>query len=669
MNTLSDPRTPSPVSATSRAPSTDSSHHPDLSNEVATLSTKLINAINHQTTLDDQLQGTRHELDAANERIAQLVAAAEEHVQMVHRGLLVKKGDVETMAKQLRTELAEERKRRETADKAKRQMDAELEDLTVNLFKDANTMVEDARRELATSERKNEQLRQQLNDTELLLFSHQEQLQDLKGVMQQMRSESDDNDIRTRISTAPSTPRLGGLDRDGQALETPNHLPNTPGTDDTFPDHPLHFSQLIRPVMRTDLQSYTEFQEMLKFSRGTPSHSRVTSLTALGISSITNGNSQPSDSPTNGSSPSLSNSPRTLPGSFASSSPRDVPLSSTFPLKDTRFYKRALTEDIEPALRLDLAPGLSWLAKRTVISSMTAGSLIVEPFTVPSKFYGPIYACSLCGEARKGDRYMRRHRFRTSDSDEAQRYPLCSYCLGRVRATCDFIGFLRMVRDGLWKAETAGDQRAAWEESVKLRERMFWSRLGGGVLPASMKSGESPGSPASTVGRRSVEFKDPERNESLDIAAIAAEDKKALVLPSADDPFHSSQKRVSIGNTLLSRPSTEINGAVDTHNSPAKAALPSAADGDARTAEAEIKAAEAEAQAADWSAEEDTVAGAQQSSLENKETLQDAMDERGSEPKADATAGAAAPAAPRKKDREAQKMESRFPITIPGAFE
>ncbi|TKA61089.1 hypothetical protein B0A49_11706 [Cryomyces minteri] len=573
------------------------------------------------------------------------------------------------MAKQLRTELAEERKRRETADKAKRQMDAELEDLTVNLFKDANTMVEDARRELAASERKNEQLRQQLNDTELLLFSHQEQLQDLKGVMQQMRSENDDNDIHTRISTAPSTPGLGGLDRDGQAFGTPNHLPNTSGTDDTLPDHPLHFSQLIRPVMRTDLQSYNEFQEMLKFSRGTPSHSRVTSLTALGVSSLTNGNSQPSDSPTNGSSPSLSNSPRTLPGSFVSSSPRDVPLSSTFPLKDTRFYKRALTEDIEPTLRLDLAPGLSWLVKRTVISSMAAGSLIVELFTVPSKFYGPIYACSLCGEARKGDRYMRRHRFRTSDSDEAQRYPLCSYCLGRVRATCDFIGFLRMVRDGLWKAETAGDQRAAWEESVRLRERMFWARLGGGVLPASMKSGESPGSPTSTVGRKSVEFNNSERSESLDIAAIAAEGKKALVLPTADDPFHSNQKRVSIGNTVLSRPSTETNGAVDTHNSPTKTALPSAADGDARTAEAEIKAAEAEAEAADRMAEGDTVAGAQQSSPENKETPRDAMGERGSEPKADATAGAAAPAAPREKDREALKKDSRLSITIPGAFE
>jgi len=49
-------------------------HHPDLSEEVATLSTKLINAINHQTFLDDTLSATRHELEAAKERIRELEA-------------------------------------------------------------------------------------------------------------------------------------------------------------------------------------------------------------------------------------------------------------------------------------------------------------------------------------------------------------------------------------------------------------------------------------------------------------------------------------------------------------------------------------------------------------------------------------------------------------------
>jgi hypothetical protein len=47
-----------------------------------------------------------------------------------------------------------------------------------------------------------------------------------------------------------------------------------------------------------------------------------------------------------------------------------------------------------------------------------------------------------------------------------------------MRVTCDFVGFLRAVRDGIWKIEDEEGEEKAWDESVKLRERMFWARLG-----------------------------------------------------------------------------------------------------------------------------------------------------------------------------------------------
>ena len=76
MNTIPDPRSATPQPPLSRHDSTDS--HPDLSQEVSTLSTKLINAINHSTMLDDSLQQTRHELEAAREKLAQLEAQVRE---------------------------------------------------------------------------------------------------------------------------------------------------------------------------------------------------------------------------------------------------------------------------------------------------------------------------------------------------------------------------------------------------------------------------------------------------------------------------------------------------------------------------------------------------------------------------------------------------------------
>lgn len=138
MNTIPDPRTPMPPSTLSRSNSTDSDMHPDLSQEVATLSTKLINAINHQTTLDDSLQQTRHELDAARERLAQFETQVKEHEQMVAMGLLVEKGVYDQMESQMMGELQEERKRRAEAEKAKRRTDGEVETLTAALFEEAN---------------------------------------------------------------------------------------------------------------------------------------------------------------------------------------------------------------------------------------------------------------------------------------------------------------------------------------------------------------------------------------------------------------------------------------------------------------------------------------------------------------------------------------------------
>ncbi|GAB7348766.1 hypothetical protein MBLNU459_g7495t1 [Dothideomycetes sp. NU459] len=514
LNTLPDPRTPSP--APPRSPSADSTHHPDLSSEVAMLSTKLINAINHQTSLDDSLQQSRQELDAARRRVAELEAQAKEHYDMLAAGLLLKKADVDATLKRMADEVTEARKQKDTSDKAKRQMDGEIEQLTSVLFEEANEMVAAARKETEATERKNAQLRSQLADTELLLASQQEQLHDLKGVMEKMSSERDETETMPHSSTAPSTPGIDTANKMGQMFDSIPMSPNASGFGDVAPDHPLRFSHLLTPVMRSDVQSYNDFAELLKTSRAvTQSHSRNSSGLAL-----TNGNGS------NSSIPSAASSSPIIPGSFSSgptSSPRDSPYAATLPaLKDNKFYKRCLVEDIEPTLRLDLAPGLSWLARRTVIGSITSGALVVEPFIPQSRFYGNAYACSLCGESRRTEAHARRHRFRTS--------------------------FLRMVRDGLWRARTEDDVKGAWEESVRLRERMFWARLGGGVVPAVVTRPESP--PA--VQHRAEESKEDGRD---------SEDSRApsLEVPRVEDPFRSrgKQQRVSIGARIIERTSSD----------------------------------------------------------------------------------------------------------------
>jgi len=316
--------------------------------------------------------------------------------------------------------------------------------------------------------------------------------------MQDMSSQRTDLETVTSASTAPSTPALDTSEHMNKIFDALHISPTSPG-DSIPPAPPNSFTQLICPVLRTDVQAYEDFQMLLEISRRSGPPSRVTSgnygrLSGLGLSNVTKDEQQQNSNrmPSNGSTSSLSASKNhstsgtpTIPQSTNSSiSSRDSPVIGTA-LKETPFYKRVLTEDIEPTLRLDTAPGLSWLARRGVIGSMCEGRTIVEPMPSNAKLYLP--PCSLCGEQGRGEKRARNHRFRTSESETAQRYPLCEYCLNRVRATCDFLGFLRMVKEGHWRTDSAHAEAMAWEESVRLRERMFWSRIGGGVIPAFFK--------------------------------------------------------------------------------------------------------------------------------------------------------------------------------------
>ena len=137
LSTLLDPRSRTMSPANDNG-SVSPSQHPDLSNEVATLSNKLINAINHQTNLDDILSETRHELEASRERVKQLEQENQEHVDMLASGILVKKAIAEVEKNRLILSLANERRRRGEIEKEKKDIEQELETLTTALFEEAN---------------------------------------------------------------------------------------------------------------------------------------------------------------------------------------------------------------------------------------------------------------------------------------------------------------------------------------------------------------------------------------------------------------------------------------------------------------------------------------------------------------------------------------------------
>ncbi|PKS12087.1 hypothetical protein jhhlp_001383 [Lomentospora prolificans] len=512
LSTLPDPRTRamSPLANGDSAVMSDGESEPQ--DEVTALSNKLIRAINHQTILDNNLTEARQELEQAHERIRQLEALTESQREMLAGDVWVRRKTIETERKAWVAKIAEEKKAKQEVEQEKRKIEHELENLTTALFEEANKMVitakEEAQRQQEAMEKKNEQLRAQVADTESLLQSQQEQLAELKLVMEQMTADRDD---QTNL-TAPSSPGCSRFDSKDQDRHLGDASLSSPFAEPVSPAYPTSFVHLIQPVLRTDLAAYEDFKLLSRASKHTRSGSRASSSSLSGINvmnlglSVSGSNTSPNGGRSHSSSPATSSIPSGV-GSVAASpngsqtpTPTATPVS-TGSLKDTKFYKRALVEDIDPTLRLDTAPGLSWLARRSVLSAMTEGTLVVEPAPssplFPSGPHPQHTPCSLCGESRKDTEYLRTHRFRTSESDSAQRYPLCAYCLGRVRSTCDFLGFLRILKDGLWRTDDADSEKAAWEESVRLREQMFWARVGGGVIPAGHPLASSSSLPVS----------------------------------------------------------------------------------------------------------------------------------------------------------------------------
>lgn len=497
MTTLPDPRsrsmTPSNMDGTATP-----QQHPDLNNEVATLSSKLIHAINHQTTLDDNLSQTRAELEQAREQIRSTEAKLAQQQEMLVGDIWIRRKSVEAEKTNLLSRVAEEKRLRLEAEQEKKRIEQELENLTTELFEEANKMVisakEDSRKEQDIVQRKNDLLRAQLADTEGLLKSQQEQLTELKHVMEQMSIDRDDQ----TATTSPSSPGFSKFDTREDDTPTSDIGSQSGLSDLIAPSYPTSFTHLLQPVLRNDINAYNDFVNLCETSRRSASRPPSGTHTGLGLGLIGSAASVSSIGiPSSASTVSLASSvgspaassftpqtPNTPASNYSGGSGASAPVP---PLKDTKFYKRVLAEDVEPTLRLDASPGLSWLARRAVIAAMSDGSLVVEPVPTTgtyAKLSKPqFYPCSLCGESRKDEEYLRMYRFRTSENSSAQRYPLCRYCLNRVRSTCDFLGFLRIVKDGHWRTDDEDAEKAAWEESVRLRENMFWARIGGGVRP------------------------------------------------------------------------------------------------------------------------------------------------------------------------------------------
>ncbi|CAN6664469.1 hypothetical protein TRVA0_036S00232 [Trichomonascus vanleenenianus] len=561
----------------------------DLSAEVTALSTRLIQAIDRQADLEDQVQVLRRELDTARRD----------------------KMSLEDTMKEMATkeEVAEAFGAKRVAEERYDRLQKDSEELSARLFEDANQRVAAANRETAMIAKRNNQLELQLTEKDTLLENMQQQLAGLKTVLQDLTEQEEQHALQDKreslnvsiaqyyqqqLMSAPSAEQSdkpsglqpSPLDRNAgvsssseqqQPSDDYYSMPSTP-TQQARGGEEYSLSSFVRPTLRLDLQAFSEFNSLSQHHKH--------------VMAIREQYGTPKSHSPPPASPGVLNTPKYhlgfsgasgLLGSSVNSTPDNSRTQYTPPsLKEFRFFKRTLSDDIEPTLRLDQSPNLSWLARRSLMAAIIEGTVVVEPISGINEGYkfggGDLYShvsvsgsgtdtpnsthlyaypqggppvatkapCKLCGESRTGSLlYARMHNLRivknsgetsvhsasnsfsggmfgitptnsntandsasiatsTSTSTSINNnnsnnnsssnnggsngedvvslgYPLCYYCLNRVRSVCDFIAFMKSVRDGVWRIDDKDkvSQMRAWEECSKLRERMFWARLGG----------------------------------------------------------------------------------------------------------------------------------------------------------------------------------------------
>ena len=152
----------------------------DLVSQVTQLNNKLVKSYDRVSDLEDELHVSASHLRNSSIKISQLELERSQHISALSTGLLVEKSHVTSELTRLMEKATEEAAQRGQAESARAAIEKELDDLSANLFNQANTMVAEARYARHVSERKTDEAENALKGAEEAVGVMQQQLQVLR---------------------------------------------------------------------------------------------------------------------------------------------------------------------------------------------------------------------------------------------------------------------------------------------------------------------------------------------------------------------------------------------------------------------------------------------------------------------------------------------------------
>ncbi|OBA23052.1 hypothetical protein METBIDRAFT_36256, partial [Metschnikowia bicuspidata var. bicuspidata NRRL YB-4993] len=428
-----------------------------LASQVTALSTQLVTEVAKLLLLEETVVLLRREQALLKTRVSALEPVESEH-----------KAARDQLAA-LQLSLAALAAQKDAAEAKNKQLEGEVEDLTASLFNEANEMVLNASREAYNYKLKNRKLIEELAEKDAIIDNLQAQLLDLKALFVQM-------DERQQLASRVATPRPA----------EPAYVPVPPV-----------LQQLLYGVrgraVRFDLPAY-----QLDFK------AFVYQLIKPGFS---------------------------------------FDLAS---LRTLKYFRRVWAEELEPCV--PVIPALTgntfmrrWTKGKSFWSVLVEGRAIIEPVAGVNETFKLTYkgvrrgsgapvalkdACAFCGE-NKDDRleHARLYNLRLYGPAEAgaepgatdtggephaaiATYPLCNFCVVKLRALCTFFATLRVVHSNIYKLpQNSTYDDVAYANSFQfkrppdavrpalapelepvfvklyltflvLRARIFWSRIG-----------------------------------------------------------------------------------------------------------------------------------------------------------------------------------------------
>ncbi|KAK6463921.1 hypothetical protein DFJ63DRAFT_311220 [Scheffersomyces coipomensis] len=405
-----------------------------LTQEVSYLSTQLMTVMGRQVELEEVIQHLKRDNGQLKAQVQTLTVDSQNYALLVpqHEQLqqefTTHKTDKETEFVALQAEVAESNRLKDAAEDEVNKLRAEVEELTASLFDEANKMVSESNREVNNFKIKNGKLYEELDEKDTIIEGLQAQLNALKDLFAQLEEKEKLHSSRN------GTPQVeqGEFITGGESKSI-----NGGGSEENFQDQQLKsviFSPNVNSI-RFDLNNYQkEFKQFI----------------------------------------------------YALINPDFV--FDLANLRNLKYFKKIWIEELEPSI--SYVPNLSvsslinrWNKNKHFWNAIVEGRAIIEPVNGINEVFKLAYrgkangekpkgpppipvaikeGCGLCGESRKDIlEHSRLYYFKllvdqpvgsTTPNDEIiGSYPLCNYCLIKLRNLCEFFAKLRAIHQNVYQ--------------------------------------------------------------------------------------------------------------------------------------------------------------------------------------------------------------------------